>query len=368
MPLLTIHRSALLAVSIALAGCTTMPGSSARDATALSGPGSRVAPGARGSNPAETQPPLELEGAIRQAQTERRAGDLTGSAKTLSQLVLVAPDDSRVLGEYGKTLVAMGRSDDALAFLERAIQLQPSDWSLFSAQGVAFDQKGQYRQAQISYARALSLYPGEPTVLSNDALSHMQSGDLDGAEQLLLEAARAGGDYPRISSNLALVQSLKASRAAYDAARAKAVVQAPAPVETQTSNSGTPPTVAEPALTQAPEAPAAVLDAPVERIALPEGVPGDQPAFDVTNQETPLRPSGAEALAGNPTVRMQAVPKDDQAGPVAPVVRKRPVPKPTVVAKKAPDRNVTAEEQPQPQDPSDSFLRPALMEKTAAGE
>jgi len=36
---------------------------------------------------------------------------------------LVAPDDARVLGEYGKTLLAQGRTDDALAFLARAIEL-----------------------------------------------------------------------------------------------------------------------------------------------------------------------------------------------------------------------------------------------------
>ena len=118
----------------------------------------------------------------------RKSGDLQGAARTLSQLVLVAPDDPRVMAEYGKTLVAEGRSDDALAFLERAIELKPSDWALYSAQGIAYDQKENYKAAQIAYGRALAINPGEPTVLSNDALSHVQMGDLDGAERLLLQA------------------------------------------------------------------------------------------------------------------------------------------------------------------------------------
>jgi len=83
----------------------------------------------------------DLESAIAQAQAARAAGNLAGANRILSQLVLFAPDDPRVLGEYGKTLAAQAKSDDALAFLERAIQLQPGEWSLYSAQGVAYDQK-----------------------------------------------------------------------------------------------------------------------------------------------------------------------------------------------------------------------------------
>ena len=63
----------------------------------------------------------DLESAIHDAQAQRRSGDLAGAAKSLSQLVLIAPDNARVLGEYGKNLAAQGRSEDALAFLERAI-------------------------------------------------------------------------------------------------------------------------------------------------------------------------------------------------------------------------------------------------------
>jgi hypothetical protein len=102
-----------------------------------------------------------IEAAIRDAQALRKAGDLSGAAKSLSQLVLVAPDNAIVLGEYGKNLAAQGRSDDALAFLERAIELQPGDWTLYSAQGMAYDQKANHRAAQ-AYARALVMKPGSP--------------------------------------------------------------------------------------------------------------------------------------------------------------------------------------------------------------
>src|SRR5262245_36346642 len=115
-----------------------------------------VPPGApvtsAGALSALTPPDMgNVENALAQAQSQRKSGDLAGASRTLSQLVLFAPDDPRVLGEYGKTLVAQARSDDALAFLERAIQLNPSDWTLYSASGVAYDQKGIYKSAQIAY-------------------------------------------------------------------------------------------------------------------------------------------------------------------------------------------------------------------------
>src|SRR5262245_32927897 len=103
MPLLSCHRSALVAISIVLAGCAGVTPS--KDATVLSTAKSdKLAPGARPSKESEAQPPLELDGALAQAQAERKRADLTAAMKTLSQLVLVAPDDPRVLGEYGKTL------------------------------------------------------------------------------------------------------------------------------------------------------------------------------------------------------------------------------------------------------------------------
>ena len=207
-----MKRSTLAGLLVLLAptaGCATFPFSvfHASSVPASGAPAQASAPNANAKDLA-----ADLESAIHDAQAQRRSGDLAGAAKSLSQLVLIAPDNARVLGEYGKNLAAQGRSDDALAFLERAIQLQPGDWTLYSAQGMAYDQKANYRAAQASYARALVLKPGEPTILNNAALSYMQAGDLDGAERLLRQAMPGTPDYPRIAENLALVQSLRAAQ------------------------------------------------------------------------------------------------------------------------------------------------------------
>jgi Flp pilus assembly protein TadD len=320
MALVKANRTALLTMSALLAGCATA--GPVKDATQLT-PKSTIAGNPNAGQKvteAEAEPAIDFDGALLKAQAQRKMGDLSGANRTLSQMVIVAPDDPRVLGEYGKTLVAQGRSDDALAFLERAIELQSGDWTLYSAQGVAYDQKSDFRNAQTAYARALALKPGEPTVLSNKALSHIQTGELDEAERLLQAAADAGGDYPRIASNLALVQSLKSSRIS------SVPVPAPAPEKVAESPVQQPssPAPAAPATAPTPHEPAALVRAPVEITPSTASIPGPNSGPEDHSAEIPapqpqpataaLRPSG-----GNPpVVRMQRVPSDPLAGPAAP--------------------------------------------------
>jgi Flp pilus assembly protein TadD len=308
----------LATASVLLLGCASDP----REAAAPTPLSSQMA--AKTNAPGAGTTPTDLDGALRQAQAQRSAGDLPAAARTLSQLVLVAPDDARVLGEYGKNLTAQGRSDDALAFLEKAIALKP-DWTFYSAQGIAYDQKGIYAAAQAAYDRALALKPGEPSVLSNNALSHMQSGDLVGAEKLLMQAAQSGQPSARIASNLALLRSLKS-----------ATPQAPAPVAAPSPRSSSP----------VPSSPAAAVPATIIPATTPAMTPGKTstlvPTTTVEKAELPsppgakseVRATGAGLSAGvpvnaaalssidrlksDPGVLMQAVPHDPLAGPVRP--------------------------------------------------
>ncbi len=148
-----------------------------------------------------------LDNSIRDAQMKRSQGDFAGAVRVLSQLMLVAPDDPRVVGEYGKVLVQQGRSHEALDFLNRAIQLQQGDWSLYSALGVAYDQTGDYNSARGAYERALALKPGEAAVLNNYAMSRALAGDLAAAKKLI-SAASAGSQDEPMARNLKMINSL----------------------------------------------------------------------------------------------------------------------------------------------------------------
>lgn len=294
--------------------------------------------------------PLDLNTALMKAQLSRKMGDFAEATKILSQLVLFAPDDSRVMGEYGKTLAAQGKSDDALAFLDRAIQIRPDDWTFHSAAGVAFDQKGQYPLAQASYARALQLKPGEPSVLNNAALSYMQAGDVDMAEQMIRQAAATSTDKSRIEYTIALVERAKASRP-----QRSAPIPAPAPVASEPASqvvASVAPAPEPPQATYTPEPPPAEpvanYDAPaIESSALP---PIEEPVedwVDVTPQvaapEIETSSMSLASLQSDPTVVMQAVPKDDLAGPVQ--QRAEPKPQATPPAPKPVDQTPPARRQ-----------------------
>ncbi len=206
-----------------------------------------------------------LESGIRDAQIKRSQGDYAGAVHVLSQLMLAAPDDPRVVGEYGKVLIQQGRARSAIDFLTRAVQLQQADWMLYSALGVAYDQVGDFANARAAYERALSLKPNETAILNNYAMSRMLAGDLPQAKKLIAMAA-AGSIDERVARNVKLIDGL-----------APSVVASAAP----------------PAVYQAPAA----------------GKPATQPpnAFVAQGTPRPLMKPGA-------TVMMQSVPFDPKAG------------------------------------------------------
>jgi Flp pilus assembly protein TadD len=178
----------------------------------------------------------DIDAQVRAAQALRLQGDYAGATKALAQLMLVAPDNANVVGEYGKALVQQGRPHDALDFLNRAVQLQSADWTLYSAMGVAYDQDGDYTKARVAYTQALALKPGNPGVLNNYALSRMQAGDLVGAHQLLAQASAAASTDPKIARNAALLASLSPAQPAAPAKPAPVVAtRTPAPHATVAS-------------------------------------------------------------------------------------------------------------------------------------
>jgi Flp pilus assembly protein TadD len=153
--------------------------------------------------------PGTLDGEVKRAQLLRSKGDLDDASHSLAQLMLVAPDDARVVGEYGKVLVQQGHPQTALPYLKRAAEMQPKDWTLFSAMGVAYDQTDDHTHARLAYEHALQLAPNQPAILNNLAVSHMLGGDLAGAKKLLAQAAAAGSQDPKIVNNGGVLASLK---------------------------------------------------------------------------------------------------------------------------------------------------------------
>ena len=325
-------------LAILLLGCTALGGTA--QAWSLFGESKKDARKESGTQSAKAgttvQPAETLDGSIRQAQLLRVDGNYSEAIRHLSQLMMVASDDHRVISEYGKTLAAMGRAQESVNFLTRAQQLQPGDWTVYSALGVAYDQIGNQQDAQKAYEQALTLKPGEPSVLSNYALSRMLANDPEGARQLVARAELAGGaSDAKIARNIAMIRET-----------------APAPTDTAIATPAPRTAVAAAPLRAAPARSATTRTAPPQRAAAlaPREV---QPApfVDLPTPPPPsvapptiieAQPQVAQTMTPAPRgVVMQRVPVDPLAGPVAVAIPRPPA------ATRAP-RSLTPASAPRP--------------------
>ena len=278
-----------------LAGCAT---TAHPDVAKLTGGDTAAGHAKKEVSAIDKTAPTDLEGGVRQAQLMRLAGHYDDAIHTLSQLMLVASDDPRVVSEYGKTLAEKGRAQDAVAFLNRAIELSSNDWTLYSALGVSYDQLGNQVSARAAYEHALALRPEEPSILNNYALSRMLAGDTEGARILIGRSARAGGaGDAKIASNIAMLNKIN-------------------PVPPQNVAAAEKP-VPTPARQAAP-----VANAPPAAMARPQSAPIAQNApraMMPSQQQAPQQQRVAVAPVQPSGVVMQAVPFDPLAGPVKPV-------------------------------------------------
>jgi Flp pilus assembly protein TadD len=323
-----------------------------------------VAPAAATTDaPAADAQPKTLQDAINiqiaVAKAQRQQGQVDEAAKAFAQLMLVAPDNPTVLGEYGKALAQQGHSQDAVILLAHAVQIQTGDWTYYSALGVAYDQLGKRKEAREAYDRALALKPGEPSVLNNYALSRMLAGDYAGAQKMFEQVQASGSNDPKVAANLAKLAGLQAGHpqktSVPDTAIAKPFTPEPhTPVVVATL----PKPVAAPKggvmMEKVPVDPLAgpvgKAHAPVMAIATPQAThaPASLAAVSKPVVQAPVsvKPAIVVAEKINPaTTMMQKVPADPLAGPVTPrsvaaVTPKKPV------AKIAPTPKVLAAAKP----------------------
>lgn len=265
--------------------------------------------------------PSTLEGQIARAKGLREKGDFAEASKSLRQLMLVAGTDPRVVSEYGKVLAQQGYAKDAVSILSKAVQLNGTDWTLYSALGVAYDQLDDHVDARKSYDRALAMKPGELSVLNNYAVSRMLSGDYDGAVQML---APLHSNDPKIAANLSKAEELKAAHA-------------PKTATAQASASKAVSTVAA----AAPQAtPGVVMQkVPVDAKAGPVRAANGAPhALVAKAVAKPVLAAAALKLDTTPSnIVMQKVPADPQAGPLkAAATKAAKANYPVEVAKTAP--------------------------------
>lgn len=212
------RRGSLVAILLALSSATMLAGCSKQ--------ASRMDP-AGNINTASTAPasfaevaelarkweakPADISSGLAYANALESIGKTEQQLAVYQQLVQRNPDNGKLASLYGRKLVAVGRSAEAIPVLEGAAGSSAADWRVHSALGSAYDQEGLYQKARAQYEKALALDPQNLSVLNNLGMSHALEGNLKQAEATLrqADALPRSKSEPRIRQNLALVVGLQ---------------------------------------------------------------------------------------------------------------------------------------------------------------
>lgn len=123
------------------------------------------------------------------------AWDWRGAVTSAQRALQIAPDDVGALKEAARLYYALGRSQEALGFAERAITLDPLNsvcyWYLASSLGVL----GRITEAEAAIRKALDLSPNAPSLHFRRAFFLDRLGRHDEA---LVEAYREQADWGRL--------------------------------------------------------------------------------------------------------------------------------------------------------------------------
>lgn len=153
--------------------------------------------------------PRDPEAVLGLASSLRQLGQHDAGVETIEAFRVYEPDHGGALLELGRLHIARGLGFYAIAPLERARDLDPRDWRVWSYLGVAYDQVRRSDDARAAWTQALTLSPDNPAVLSNVAMAMAAQGQATEAETILRRAVAQPGHTLQVRLNLALVLGLQ---------------------------------------------------------------------------------------------------------------------------------------------------------------
>lgn len=192
--------SALLLVGFAV----LWPGASQQPATVNAAQVPPPAPRPRPVEPAVPdkagrQPSSQLvvhpsDAAWRGAEAFRR-GDYPSALAAYALAIAARPDDSESMNNAALTLERLGRFDEALPLLQKAVELAPQKWSYRFNLGHVRGSMGDWTGAVAEYREADRLFPDDHVTLFNLGLALQRQGsDADAVGPLSRAAQLSQGD------------------------------------------------------------------------------------------------------------------------------------------------------------------------------
>lgn len=124
---------------------------------------------------------------------------------------------ARALQGQGITLSLQGRSDEAVAMLQRAVEADPGAWRAWNALGREYDNRTRWTEAEAAYAQAMSASGGDALVLNNRGYSRLLQHRRDEA---VADFVAALGKRPALTEARTNLRLALAMRGDYDRALA----------------------------------------------------------------------------------------------------------------------------------------------------
>jgi tetratricopeptide (TPR) repeat protein len=147
------------------------------------------------------------EAAFARGRGLQTLGDLEGAAESYLDAIEQNPLHLRAYTALGQILLAMDKPDDAIPFLEKAMELDPYDAGSYLYLGYAYYAKQDYAVCVDYFGKVVKLEPTHHLALNNKGFCQYLIGDLEGAAVSFSKAGDVGSD--RSYYNLGMVQLLR---------------------------------------------------------------------------------------------------------------------------------------------------------------
>jgi TolB-like protein/Tfp pilus assembly protein PilF len=128
--------------------------------------------------------------------------DYEGAKRVCEALRPRWPNNSEVPTLISYVLSRQGRSTEAEAYLQEALNLDPRSVPLRKVMGLVAASTRQFSEALKRFDRVLEIAPTDPEAVALKALTYQAMGDLDNAEAVLTPLRSAVPEDPRVASVL----------------------------------------------------------------------------------------------------------------------------------------------------------------------
>jgi Flp pilus assembly protein TadD len=123
-------------------------------------------------------------------------------------LLKADPAATDAVSGAGTALLRLGRTDEAVPYLQQATSTAPGRWQSWNALGVAMDRVGRWSEAHAAYERAVNLAPNRAEPLNNLGYSLLLQGKHHEALGVFAAALQLSPENSRARTNLELAEAM----------------------------------------------------------------------------------------------------------------------------------------------------------------